>query len=114
MIQPINGRLLVAVADSQYKHVTLNTDKKYQLAVNTGVVLSVSDDLEIIIRGALKLKENEWVPGLPKPSELVGKTVSWDKYVEQNSMMDIDDADNPGSKIKVALIGYKDITSYAG
>lgn len=114
MIQPINGRILVAVADSQYKHVNLSSDKKYQLAVSTGIVLSVSADLAVIIRGALKLKENEWVPGLPKPGDLVGKTVSWDKYIEQNSMMDIDDIDNPGKKIKVALIGYKDITSYAG
>jgi len=113
MIQPINGRLLVQVTDSQYKHVKLNSDKQHQLATSVGVVLSVAPDLEIIIARALKIADRAvWVDGLPKPAELVGKTVRWEKYAEQNSLMDIEDPAKLGNKIKVALIEYKDITSY--
>jgi hypothetical protein len=112
MIQPINGRLLVQVTDSQYKHVKLNSDKQHQLAQSSGVVLSVSPDLEQIIRGALKIDKGEWLDNLPKPSELVGKTIRWEKYAEQNSLFDQDDPANNGEKIKCALIEYKDITSY--
>lgn len=112
MIQPINGRLLVRVTDSQYKHVKLNSDKQHQLATSTGVVLSVAPDLEQIIRGALKIKDGEWLEGLPKPAELIGKVIGWEKYAEQNSLFDIDDPAVKGAKIKVALIEYKDITSY--
>lgn len=112
MIQPINGRLLVQVKDSQYKHVKLNSDKQHQLATSTGVVLGVAADLEQIIRGALKIKDGEWIEKLPKPAELVGKTIGWEKYAEQNSLFDIDDPAVKGGKIKVALIEYKDITSY--
>ena len=115
MIQPINGRLLVQVTDSQYKHVKLNSDKQHQLATSTGVVLAVAPDLEHIIKQALKLNDNQaqWVDGLPRPAELVGKTVRWEKYAEQNSLMDLDDpGSTQGNKIKAALIEYKDITSY--
>lgn len=112
MIQPINGRLLVQVSDSQYKHVKLNSDKQHQLATSTGVVVSVAPDLEQIIRGALKIEKGEWLPDFLKPTELVGKTIRWEKYAEQNSLFDIDDPANKGGKIKVALIEYKDITSY--
>ena len=112
MIQPINGRLLVQVSSSQYKHVTLNSDKQHQLAMSDGFVLSVAPDLEQIIRGALRLKDGEWLANLPKSDELVGKTVRWEKYAEQNSLFDIDDPKVKGGKIKVALIEYKDITSY--
>lgn len=112
MIQPINGRLLVQTTESQYKHVKLNSDKQHQLATSTGVVLSVAPDLEQIIRGALKLEKDAWIAGLPKPSDLVGKTIGWEKYAEQNSLFDMDDPATKGAKIKVALIEYKDITSY--
>ena len=112
MIQPINGRLLVQISDSQYKHVKLNSDKQHQLATGTGVILSVAPDLEQIIRGALKIEKGEWLPDFPKPAELVGKTIRWEKYAEQNSLFDIDDPATKGAKIKVALIEYKDITSY--
>jgi hypothetical protein len=114
MTQPINGRLLVQVTDSQYKHVKLSSDKQHQLATSTGVVLSVAPDLETIIRGALKLGADQWVEGLPKPAELVGKTIGWEKYAEQNSLFDMENPSKLGDKIKVALIEYKDITNYAG
>lgn len=113
MIQPINARLLVKVSDSQYKHVTLSSDKKYQLSMSTGVVLSVAPDLTRIIHNIYKLIDGgQWIEGLPKGDEWVGKTVRWEKYAEQNSLFDIDDPENNGEKIKVALIEYKDITSY--
>jgi len=112
MIQPINGRLLVEVKDSQYKHVQLNSDKQHQLATSTGVVLSVAPDLEQIIRGALKIKDGEWIEGFIRPADLVGRTIRWEKYAEQNSLFDIEDTKNADKKVKVALIEYKDITSY--
>lgn len=113
MIQPINGRLLVQVTDSAYKHVKLNSDKQHQLAMSTGAVLSVAPDLELIIRNVFKIPEGaEWPKGIPTPDKLVGKTIRWEKYAEQNSLFDIDDPANKGQKIKVALIEYKDITSY--
>lgn len=112
MIQPINGRLLVRVTESQYKHVQLNSDKQHQLATSTGVVLSVAPDLEKIIRGALKINDGEWIDGFLKPADLVGRTIRWEKYAEQNSLFDIDDPSQLDKKMKVALIEYKDITSY--
>ena len=113
MIQPINGRLLVQVKDSQYKHVTLNSDKQHQLATSTGVVLSVAPDLQTIIAKALNIKEGTaWIDGLPLPKDLVGKTIRWEKYAEQNSLFDMDNPAKLGDKIKVALIEYKDVTSY--
>ena len=113
MIQPINGRLLVQVTDSAYKHVKLNSDKQHQLAMSTGVVLSVAPDLELIMRNVFKVAEGAKFPeSLPSPYKLVGKTIRWEKYAEQNSLFDIDDPAAKGTKIKVALIEYKDITSY--
>lgn len=114
MQQPINGRILVQVNDSQFKHVKLTSDKQHQLAPSTGTVLSVASDLERIIRNVYKLKGDEWIDGLPKGSEWVGKTVRWEKYAEQNAMFEVEDPAHDNTKIKVALIEYKDITSYEG
>lgn len=114
MQQPINGRLLVKVNDSQFKHVKLTSDKQHQLAPSTGVVLSVAGDLTHIIKQALKLEKDDWITGLPKGDEWVGKTVRWEKYAEQNAMFEVEDPSTPNTKIKVALIEYKDITSYEG
>ena len=111
MQQPINGRLLVKVATSEYKHVTLDSDKQHQLATSTGVVLAVGMDLTHIIRKAYKLGNDEWVAGLPKQNEWVGKTIRWDKFAEQNTLHEVEDGKE---KYKVALIEYKDIISYEG
>lgn len=117
MIQPINGRLLVQVADSQYKYVKLNSDKQHQLATSSGVVLSVAPDLNRIIKNVYKLPAGvAWIDTLPCGDEWVGKTVRWEKYAEQNSLLEIDNPNKSEAKeqpkIKVALIEYKDITSY--
>lgn len=111
MQQPMNGRLLVEVsAAGEFKHVKLDSDKQHQLAVSSGVVLRVAPDLEHIIRQALKIEPGEWIANLPLPEELVGMTVRWEKYAEQNALFDVPGSD--GKKVKVALIEYKDITSY--
>jgi len=112
MQQPINGRLLVEITDSQYKHVKLNSDKQHQLAVSTGVVLLVAKDLDRIIRNVFKLKEGEWINGLPQGDEWVGKTIRWEKFAEANASFEVDDPSKPGAKKKVALIEYKDVASY--
>lgn len=115
MQQPINGRLLVKVNDSQFKHVKLTSDKQHQLAPSTGVVLAVAPDLTRIIHNVYKLTDGgQWIEGLPKGNEWVGKTVRWEKYAEQNAMFEVEDPSTPNTKIKVALIEYKDITSYEG
>lgn len=114
MQQPINGRLLVKVNDSQFKHVKLTSDKQHQLAPSTGVVMSVAPDLTRIIQNVYKLKGDEWIDGLPKGNEWVGKIVRWEKYAEQNAMFEAEDPSQFNTKIKVALIEYKDITSYEG
>lgn len=112
MTQPINGRLLVRVNDSEFKHVKLTSDKQHQLAPSTGTVLAVAADLPHIIRQALKIGAAEWIDGIPKNNEWVGKVVRWEKYAEQNALFEIADPAKIGGKIKVALIEYKDITSY--
>lgn len=115
MQQPINGRLLVKVAVSEYKHVTLDSDKQHHLATSNGVVLAVAPDLTHIIKRAYKIPDGVKLPnGIPVGDQWVGKTVWWDKYAEQNTLHEVDDPDNKGKKIKVALIEYKDITSYEG
>lgn len=114
MQQPINGRLLVKVAVSEYKHVTLDSDKQHHLATSNGVVLAVAPDLEHIINTAMKIEQNGWPKNLPRPTELVGKTIWWDKFAEQNTLHEVEDPKNKDKKIKVALIEYKDITSYEG
>lgn len=113
MIQPINGRLLVKVTDSQFKHVKLNSDKQHQLAPSTGVVIAVAPDLKRIIQNVYKLTEGTvWIDKLPVGDEWLGKTIRWEKYAEQNALFEMDDPDQKNTKIKVALIEYKDITSY--
>lgn len=112
MIQPINGRLLVKVTDSQFKHVKLNSDKQHQLAPSTGVVLAVADDLELIIKNVYKLADEQVIGTLPVGKQWVGKSIRWEKYAEQNALFEMDDPDQKNTKIKVALIEYKDITSY--
>lgn len=114
MIQPINGRLLVHVNQHQFKHVKLSSDKQHQLAPNSGVVIAVAPDLDRIIQNVYKLKDGEKLGNLPMGDQWVGKTIRWEKYAEQNSMFDIDDPSALNNKIKVALIEYKDITSYEG
>lgn len=117
MIQPINGRLLVKINESQYKHVKLNSDKQHQLATSVGVVLSVAPDLKHIISNALKFNDGKWLDGLVEPEDLVGKSVRWEKFAEQNSLIDMENpyferAKDEPEKIKVALIEYKDIIGY--
>lgn len=118
MQQPINGRLLVEITDSQYKHVKLSSDKQHQLAVSTGVVLAVAPDLTQIVCQAFKLtydgtdKPENWPAGLPYAGEWIGKTIRWEKYAEANASFEVDDPANFGAKKKVALIEYKDVTSY--
>ena len=112
MQQPINGRLLVQVNDSQFKHVKLTSDKQHQLAPSTGVVLAVAPDLTHIIAQALKIELNQWPKDLPKGDEWVGKTIRWEKYAEANASFEIDDVSEKNKKIKVALIEYRQVTSY--
>lgn len=114
MQQPINGRLLVRVNDNQYKHVQISSDKQHQLAPSTGVVLAVAPDLDRIVQNVYKLKGDDTLGDLPRGNQWVGKTVRWEKYAEQNAMFEMDDPTTPNTKIKVALIEYKDITSYEG
>lgn len=110
--RPINGRILVKIA-GQYKHVNLNSDKQHQLASSTGVVLDVADDLAHIVGQAFKIQEGTvWPEGVLHPDQLKGKTIRWEKFAEQNSLHEIDDPADSKKKIKVALIEYKDITSY--
>ncbi len=110
-MQPLNGRLLVKVAtNGEYKHVNLGTDKQYENAGSTGVVIAVSADLEAIVREGLKLGDT-WLNGLIKPTELLGKTIRWEKHAEQNSLHK---AIDPKTKqeYQAALIHYKDIVAY--
>ena len=111
MIQPINGRLLVQIS-GQYKHVNLTGGQQHQLSSSAGVVLSVAPDLAQIIRNVFKLEGDAWPAGLITAEQLVGKTVRWEKYADQNALLELDDPANNGQKIKCALIEYKDITSY--
>lgn len=107
MQQPINGRLLVQVdASGEYKHVTLNSDQQHKIAVSVGKVLAVASDLDTIL-------EKNYPNGSPyKASDFVGAKVRWEKFAEQNTLQDVDDPNNKGTKIKVALIEFKDLVSY--
>lgn len=114
MQQPINGNLLVRVNTSEYKHVNLTSDKQHQLAPSTGVVLAVAKDLTHIIRKAYKLGAEQWIDGLPQGDEWVGKTIRWEKYAEANASFEMMDPADGVTKIKVALVEYKDVASYEG
>lgn len=116
-MQPVNGRLLVRViTNGEYKHVNLGSDKAHEAAGSTGVVLAVAADLEAIVTEALKMDTSikndkvSWIPGLIKPKELVGKTVRWEKFAEQNSLFKM--TDKKGKEFKAALIHYKDVIGY--
>jgi hypothetical protein len=113
-MQPLNGRVLVRLAESQYKHVSLNTDKQHQNAISEGVIIALPNDLWFLVRKHLKytdgdypeVKEQKAIPDL-KP----GDKIRWDKFAEQNNTFDYT-GPKSGETFKAALIKYEDITAY--
>jgi co-chaperonin GroES (HSP10) len=95
-MQPLNDRVLVRLAESQYKHVSLNTDKQHQNAISEGVVIAVPDGP---------------APDSAHLIQIMGKKVRWDKFAEQNNTFDHTDP-KTGETFKAALIKYEDITAY--
>lgn len=106
-MQPVNGRLLVQVAQSQYKHVNISGEKDYQNASSEGEVIAVAEDLEAMLSRAFNDK-SPIKASVFKP----GTKVRWTKYAEQNDMLELPDPSNPDKTIRCALIKYEDITAY--
>lgn len=110
-MQPINARILVQVQSTEYKHLpSLGSDKQHEQVSSVGKVVSVAADADETIK-QLYYKGKDIV-GVVMPSKLVGKTVRWVKYAEQNALFDMTDPSDPAKKVKAALIEYKDITAY--